>query len=62
MNQRVTDFLLGVTVMTLLWAGVSYTNAGYRCLNDRGGVWVGPVARCYAIDQFMPAGALEAAK
>ncbi len=54
--------LVGAAGMALLVAATSYVSPPLRCISTPGTVWVAPVAKCYRLTDFMPVGALEAAK
>lgn len=61
--NQVIAFMLGVTTMTLLWAGTAYTSPPARCVGEQGTAWLGsPIARCYRLTDLFPASALEKAR
>lgn len=63
MSLFITPFVTGIAVMAVLVAGASYVSPPLRCISERGTVFVSePIGHCYKVSQFMPEGALEAAK
>lgn len=63
MSPHLYPFVSGLAVMAVLVAAAAYVSPMARCTSERGTVWVSaPANRCLPITQFMPAGALEAAR